>query len=115
MQRYGSKIDLQAGHPYHTQVQYQMYITGASYCDLEIYLPKESHTVQIEKDPMYQEVSVPKLLKFFDQIILPELFSKNICVETTCKETLKTLVMQVTDRIDQEKVSRKFRNLKNAL
>ena len=91
-----------------------MYVTGASYCDLEIYLPKESHTVRIEKDPMYQEVSVPKLLKFFDQIILPELFPKNICVETTCKETLKTLIVQGADRINQEKrLSRKFRNFKN--
>ena len=88
-----------------------MYITGASYCDLEIYLPKESHTVRIEKDPMYQKVSVPKLLKFFDQIILPELFSKNICVETTCKEPLKTLITQVADRIDQEKVIKEIQKL----
>ena len=81
-----------------------MYITGASYCDLDIYLLKELYTFRIKKDPMYQEVSVSKLLKFFNHIILPELFSKNICAETTCKETLKTLTMQVADRIDQEKV-----------
>ena len=55
---------------------------------------------------MYQEVSEQKILKCFDHI-LPELFSKNIFVETTCK----SLITQVVDRIDQEKVITEIQNL----
>ena len=43
---------LRAGHLYHTQVQHQMYLTGASYCDLEVYFLEKSGTFRTEKDPI---------------------------------------------------------------
>ena len=44
-------------------MQYQMYITGASYSDFVIFLPKESSIVTVKKDDYFVNLSVPLLKK----------------------------------------------------
>ena len=65
-------------HPYYTQVQHQMYVTGALYTDSVVYLPKESTIVKVKKDDCFANVSIPLLKQFFYDFIVPEIFTKTI-------------------------------------
>ena len=73
------------------QIQHQMFVTGRLYCDFEVFLVKESVSIRIRKDLQYENV-VPKLSYFYDEVIVPELFTKNIKIERTCKELLEDIV-----------------------
>ncbi|XP_065068875.1 uncharacterized protein LOC135694115 [Rhopilema esculentum] len=92
-------ILLKPKHQYWYQVQHPMFTTGANYCDFELFLPKQSITLRILKDPAYVVDCVPKLTRFFNLIILPELFSFEIKLETECKLLLKDIVKRVSDGI----------------
>ena len=92
-------ILLRPKHQYWYQVQHQMFITGANYCDFELFLPKQSITLRILIGPAYVVDCVPKLTRFFNLIILPELFSFEIKLETECKLLLKDIVKRVSDGI----------------
>ena len=72
------KVTLKLSHPYYTQVQHQLYITGASYTDFVIYFPKEYSIVRVKKDDYFASVSVPLLRKFFYSSIVPEMFQTSI-------------------------------------
>ena len=56
---------------------------------------KESVTIRIMKDVNYENDVVPKLSYFYDEVIVPELFTKNIKIERTCKELLEDIVTLV--------------------
>ena len=43
----------------------------------------------------YENDVVPKLSCFYDEVIVPELFRKNIKIERTCKELLEDIVTLV--------------------
>ena len=83
------------------QIQHQMFVTGRLYCDFEVLvkllvdLVKESVTVRIMKDLNYENDVVPKLSYFYDEVIVPELFTKNIKIERTCKELLEDIATLV--------------------
>ena len=47
------------------------------------------------KDVNYENDVVPKLSYFYDEVIVPELFTKNIKIERTCKELLEDIVTLV--------------------
>ena len=68
------------------QIQHQMLVTGRLHCDFEVFLVKESVTIRIMKDLNYENDVVPKLSYFYDEVIVPELFTKNIKIERTCKD-----------------------------
>ena len=77
------------------QIQHQMFVTGRLYCDFEVFLVKESVIIRIMKDLNYENVVVPKLSYFYDEVIAPELFTRNIKIERTCKELLEDIVTLV--------------------
>ena len=56
---------------------------------------KESVTIRIMKDVNYENDVVPKLSYFYDEVIVSELFTKNIKIERTCKELLEDIVTLV--------------------
>ena len=72
-----------------------MFVTGRLYCDFEGFLVKESVTIRIMKDLNYENDVVPKLSYFYDEVIVPELFTKNIKIERICKELLEDIVTLV--------------------
>ena len=43
-------------------------------------------------DLNYENDVVPKLSYFYDEVIVPELFTENIKIEKTCKELLEDIV-----------------------
>ena len=47
------------------------------------------------KDLNYANDVVPKLSYFYDEVIVPELFTKNIKIERTCKKLLEDIVTLV--------------------
>ena len=63
------KYSLKHTHQYYTQVQHQMLVTGTSYTDFVLYLPKESCIVRVGKDESYHQVSVPLLEDFLNAIL----------------------------------------------
>ena len=84
-----NKISLK--NPYMKQIQHQMFVTGRLYCDFEGFLVKESVTIRIMKDLNYENDVVPKLPYFYDEVIVPELFTKKILklkgpVNDTCRK-----------------------------
>ena len=101
-------ILLRPKHQYWYQVQHQMFITGANYCDFELFLPKQSIALRILKDPAYVVDGVPKLTTFFNLIILPELFSYEIKLETECKLLLKDIVKRVSifEKINERDINK---------
>ena len=84
-----NKINLKNSHPY-MQIQHLMFVTGILYCDFEVFLVKESVAIRIIKDLNYENDVVPKFSYFYDEVIVPELFTKNIKMERTCRYYLKS-------------------------
>ena len=56
---------------------------------------KESVTIRIMKYLNYEKDAVPKFPYFYDEFIVPELFTKNIKIKRTCKELLGDIVTLV--------------------
>ena len=59
---------------------------------LRCFLVKESVTIRIMKDLNYEKDIVPKLS---DEVMVPELFTKNIKIERTYKELLEDILTPV--------------------
>ena len=68
------------------QIQHQMFVIGRLYCDFEVLLVKEAVTIKIMKDLSYENDVVPKLSYFYDEVIVPELFTRNIKIERACQD-----------------------------
>ena len=49
-------------------------------------------TIRISRDPSYEINQVPKLVEFFNSILLPELFSGTMANVVACRNILKELV-----------------------
>ena len=77
------------------QIQHQMFVTGRPYCDFEVFLVKDLVTIRTMKDLSYEDDIVLKLSYFYDEVIVSELFTKNIEIERTCKELLEDIVTLV--------------------
>ena len=75
------------------QTQHQMFVTGRLYCDFEGFLAKESVTIRIMKDLNYENDVAPKRSYFYDELLVPELFTKFIKIERACKELLEDIVI----------------------
>ena len=77
------------------QIQYLRFVTGILYCDFEVSLVKESVAIKIINDLHYENDVVPKRPYFYDEVIVPELFTKNFKMERACKELLEGIVKLV--------------------
>ena len=73
------------------QIQHQMFGTGRLYCNFKGFSVKDSFT-RIIKDVNYENDVAPNLSYFYDEVIAPLLFTKNIKIERTCKELLEDIV-----------------------
>ena len=102
---------LKQNHHYCTQVQHQMYVTGALYTDFVVYLPKESAVVRVKRDDCFANISIPQLKQFFYDFIVPEMFTKTIYNKRVCQDTLDSIINKVVQVADQEKVQHELNQL----
>lgn len=69
-------ICLDKKHAYYYQVQSQIFICGADYCDFVVWTTKDVHIERILPDFEFWNTIVPKAMAFFKNGILPELMGK---------------------------------------
>ena len=100
------EVFLKPKHRYYAQVQHQMFVACAMYCDFEVFLLKESITIRISRDPNYEINQVPKLIKFFTSILLPELFSGTIANMVECRYILKELLDNVQNAVESKELQK---------
>ncbi|XP_034021212.1 uncharacterized protein LOC117505777 isoform X2 [Thalassophryne amazonica] len=62
---------LKTSHPYYTQIQCQLAVTGLRQADLVVFTLKETAIVPVTFDPVLWEQTVSKLEKFYEKAILP--------------------------------------------
>lgn len=69
-------LKLRHNHPYYSQVQGQMAITGRAWCDFVIYTEKgiSVERISFNRD-FWQTDLLPKLIDFFDNCFAPEIIS----------------------------------------
>ena len=70
-----NKISLKNSQSYMQQIDHLMFVTGRLYCDFEVFLVKESITIKITKDFNYENDVVPKRSYFYDDAVVPQLFT----------------------------------------
>jgi hypothetical protein len=86
------------GHPYYYQVQLQMFVTGADYCDLVIWCPNDLVIERISKASGFLEANVEKALKFHRDIIMPELVCRFFSRKAThCDRVVPALTASSTN------------------
>ena len=69
-------LELDTQHAYYYQVQAQIILTGAEYCDFVVWSPEEFVTLRISPDSEYISCAIDKVTKFFQLGVLPELVGK---------------------------------------
>ena len=102
---------LKQNHLYYTQVQQQMYVSGALYTDFVVYLPKESAIVRVKRDDCFANISIPQLKQFFYDYIVPEMFTKTIYNKRVCQDTLGSIINKVVQVADQENAQHELNQL----
>ena len=86
---------LKCSHKHHTQVQHAMFVCQKEYCDFHVYLPKECFVQRITPCDNYFKDNFPKLEKFFDDFIAPEMFTKKI----QAKEIVTVILNGIVDSV----------------
>ncbi|KAJ7324699.1 hypothetical protein JRQ81_017719 [Phrynocephalus forsythii] len=76
LEKTGDSYALKKTHPYYTQVQCQMGVSGHKKADLVVYTNKETAIAPVDFDPHFWEQTVPKLEKFYTQAVVPHLEEK---------------------------------------
>ena len=66
-------ISLKRNHAYYDQVQLQLYVTSANWCDFCVYTTKGIAIESIYPDIEWKVRNLPKLQYFYDNILLPEI------------------------------------------
>jgi hypothetical protein len=84
-------FQLQRSHKYYSQVQHAMFVCQKEYCDFHVYLPKESFVQRITASDNYKK-NLPKLEKFFDDFIAPEMFTKKLLSKEIVSRILKEII-----------------------
>ena len=67
------EVFLKRQHHYYHQVQMQLYVTAAKWCDFCIYTTHGIAIQRIYPDRCWQTENVPKLEDFYDNLLLPEI------------------------------------------
>ena len=68
------KLVLKRSHPYFTQIQVQMMVTGRKTCDFIIWTPKSLHVETIPYDRLFLDPLLEKAAKSYQNIVVPEYF-----------------------------------------
>ena len=69
----GENVQLKRNYKYYDQVQVQLAVTSANWCDFCIFTTKGIAIEHIASDMHWREVSIPKLEYFYDNLLLPEI------------------------------------------
>ncbi|KAL4008418.1 hypothetical protein ACER0C_002270 [Sarotherodon galilaeus] len=69
-------LQLKRAHPYYCQVQTQIFVTGANYCDLVIWTQRDFVVKCIFPDVDFWEPHLKQAQDFFHKLCLPELVGK---------------------------------------
>ena len=72
------KVELNREHDYYRQVQGQLFVTGAPFCDFVLYTKCDVHTERIFPDCDFQNKMMEKLASFYYRYALPRLQSKSL-------------------------------------
>ncbi|XP_016851173.2 uncharacterized protein LOC103279721 [Anolis carolinensis] len=78
LEKKGDSYSLKKTHPYYTQVQCQMGVTGHDKADLVVYTNKETAIAPVDFDPDFWENTVPKLEKFYTEAVVPHVQEKTV-------------------------------------
>lgn len=73
LEKEGSSYSLKKEHPYYTQVQCQMKVSGLGKADFVVHTNKETAIAPVDFDPVFWKQTVPKLQKFYTDAVLPYL------------------------------------------
>ncbi|XP_053168488.1 uncharacterized protein LOC128352187 [Hemicordylus capensis] len=76
LEKEGDSFSLKKTHPYYTQVQCQMGVTGLGKADLVVHTNKETVITPVDFDPAFWETTVSKLEKFYTDAVVPHLEQK---------------------------------------
>ena len=73
-----------------------MFMCQKKYTDFHVYLPKESFVQRITSSDDYEK-HIPKLEKYFDDYIVPEMFSKKILSKEIASRIMKEIIDSICD------------------
>lgn len=68
---------LKRSHPYFTQVQFQMAVTGLQKADFVVFTQRDLAVVQVDFDPRFWEETVSRLERFYFKALVPFLREKS--------------------------------------
>lgn len=94
----GDKISLKKSHPYYTQCQVQMYVTGMSECDLFVYsqVQQGSFTYTVFRDENFIENVILQSEEFYFKYYLPALHAKDM--KQVCDHSVESLKRTFTGK-----------------
>ena len=72
----GGVLTLKTNHAYYYQVQMQMKLCQAEYCDFVVWRPSETVVIRLVPDKSFIELAIEQATTFFKVGILPELIGK---------------------------------------
>jgi hypothetical protein len=75
-------IELKKGHDYYCQVQGQLLLSGAPFCDFVVYTINDLHTERIIPDQIFQQNMLNKLATFYMLHGMPFLVAQRSCIQT---------------------------------
>ncbi|MCG7868599.1 MAG: YqaJ viral recombinase family protein [Candidatus Thiodiazotropha taylori] len=78
LQNVDGKISIKEKHPYYSQVQMQMGVTGLKFCDFVVWSSKETFVTRIKFDEKFWSAMKEKLIEFHHSYLCPELFEMRI-------------------------------------
>jgi len=78
-----SDLTVNKGSQYYAQIQLQMDVCGASYCDFVVWTLQSLLSVRVERDAGYISDMLPKLCKVWEDCVLPELLTKSLTKPNT--------------------------------
>lgn len=93
LHRVGGIVQLKQGHRYYTQVQTQMFVTGATYCDFVVWTLKDVAVLRILPDVSFWESCLRKAQEFFHKVCLPELICGYYTRDTSTPEATRVLAV----------------------
>jgi hypothetical protein len=76
LEREGGNFALKKTHPYYSQVQTQLHVTGSAYCDFVVWTTVDMAVVRVLPDKPFLETCLSKASKFFRLAVLPELVTR---------------------------------------
>lgn len=81
-------IEVKKSHPYYTQVQTQMYVTGMTMCDFFVYSPikNASVIVQVNRDEQFIQEIILKSEWFYFKHYLPALYTEYMHNNNNCND-----------------------------